>query len=315
MPLNTEEDTPQPCTTRSKKSGNKQKGKNANQQVKPASATCSTPGNGSEGVIEDENEVMARIAKAKEELKMLEAQKEAIAKEISDSSAMTASVPKIGRPPRGTSIQAGMGLLNNKPKYDAIRRLVRDLIGEAGINWELPWSEVSAIKKAKLYQTAREEAPFLKKFVNDWPTQMLAMQLMKNKRGHSYHCGYLEVPSKYSYLKANAAKRKQNGHSARVTPQLGGGEEEMNDSEPTDMPAATLGSTLKRAALATAAAQQPRKKKQKTTPGAANTRSKSKAKQRAIASPIEAEVEDDDDEEDVDETLDSNEVDVVDLEE
>ncbi|KAI9437387.1 hypothetical protein BJY52DRAFT_1196502 [Lactarius psammicola] len=285
MPLNMEEDTPQPCTTRSKKSGNKQKGKNANQQVKPASATCSTPGNGSECVIEDENEVMARIAKAKEELKMLKAQKEAIAKEISDSSAMTAS------------------------------RLVRDLIGEAGINWELLWSEVSAIKKAKLYQTAQEEAPFLKKFVNDWPTQMLAMQLMKNKRGHSYRCGYLEVLSKYSYLKANAAKRKQNGHSARVTPQLGGGEEEMNNSKPTDMPAATLGSTLKHAAPATAAARQPRKKKQKTTPGAANTRSKSKAKQRAIASPIEAEVEDDDDEEDVDKTLDSNKVDMVDLEE
>ena len=30
---------------------------------------------------------------------------------------------------------------------------MRDLIGEAGINWELPWGDVPAVKKAKLYQT------------------------------------------------------------------------------------------------------------------------------------------------------------------
>ncbi|KAI9451572.1 hypothetical protein BJY52DRAFT_1226577 [Lactarius psammicola] len=275
MPLNMEEDTPQPHMTRSKKTGVKQKNKNANQRVKPASTTRSTPGNGSEGVIEDENELIARIAKAKEELKALEVQKEAISKEITEASATTTSVPK---------------------------RLVRDLLGEAGVNWELPWSEVSAVKKAKLYQTAREEAPFLKKFANDWPTQMLAMQLMKNKRGHSYHRGYLEPRE----------NGKGGGHRASVTPQLG--EEETNDdSEPTDMSAVTLGSTLKRAAPVTAAAQQPRRKKPKTTAGAANTHSKGKAKQRA--SPIEDEDEDED--KDVDETPDSDdlEVDMVDLEE
>ena len=35
------------------------------------------------------------------------------------------------------------------------------------------------------------------------------MQLLKNKQSHSYHCGYLEVPEKYAYLKDNAAKKKQ----------------------------------------------------------------------------------------------------------
>jgi hypothetical protein len=54
---------------------------------------------------------------------------------------------------------------------------------------------------------AHEEAPFLKKFSNDWPTQALTMQLLKNKRGYSYCRGYLNVPNKYAYLKGNAAKK------------------------------------------------------------------------------------------------------------
>jgi hypothetical protein len=61
------------------------------------------------------------------------------------------------------------GLSDNKPKYDAIRvcsylsleigmkltqvqHLVWDLCGEVGMNWELPWADISAGKKAKLYQ-------------------------------------------------------------------------------------------------------------------------------------------------------------------
>jgi hypothetical protein len=112
--------------------------KTASRKAKPASATTSTPRNDSDGVIEaGENEVMARIAKAKgeteiqksgkethttrpEELKALEAQKEALSNEILAASSTSAAVSKIERP-RGVSIQEGMGLSNNKPKYDAIR--------------------------------------------------------------------------------------------------------------------------------------------------------------------------------------------------
>ena len=56
-----------------------------------------------------------------EELKALEAQKEALSKEITAASATAASVAVIGRLPRGVGIREGMGLSNNKPKYDAIR--------------------------------------------------------------------------------------------------------------------------------------------------------------------------------------------------
>jgi hypothetical protein len=55
-----------------------------------------------------------------EELKALEAQKEALSKEIEATSATTALMSKIKRP-QGASIQEGMGLSDNKPKYDAIR--------------------------------------------------------------------------------------------------------------------------------------------------------------------------------------------------
>ena len=56
----------------------------------------------------------------------------------------------------------------------------------------------------------------MKRFANDWPTQALAMQLLKNKWSHSYCCGYLEVQEMYAYLKDNAAKKKtEAGHSTR----------------------------------------------------------------------------------------------------
>ena len=107
----------------------------------------------------------------------------------------------------------------------------------------------------KLTWQARENAPFLKRFFNDWPTKALAMQLLKNKRSYSYRRGYIEVPEKYAYLKDNAAKKIQ------------GSSEEDNAREDagdlTDMPGVvTSGSKSKRAAPATAASQQPKKKKE-----------------------------------------------------
>ncbi|KAI9433387.1 hypothetical protein H4582DRAFT_2082262 [Lactarius indigo] len=318
MPLDTDEDTPQPRITRSGKVGKKQKNKNTSQQAKPASATHSTPENGTgKGVqvVEEENEIMARIKKAKEELRKLKAQRDVISREITqaEASAVAASEPKIERPPKGVSIQVGMGLADDKPRYDAIRRFVRDLIGEAGINWELPWSDVPAVKKAKLYQAARKEIPYLAKFANDWPTQVLAMQLLKNKRGHSYRRGYLDVPERYAYLKKNAAMKKQRAqsqaqesHSTRSDIDQ---EEGEDDSEPADtsMPVAR-GSVSKRTAPVSVAAQPPRKKQKKAST-AKSTRSMAKGKGKKRASTIETE--------DEDEAVDSDEVDVdmVDLEE
>ncbi|KAF8262476.1 hypothetical protein EI94DRAFT_1704735 [Lactarius quietus] len=251
MPLNTDDDTPEQHTGRPRKTANKQKSKNTSHQAKQVSATCSTPENDSDSAVEeDENGVMARIAKAK-----------------------------------GT-------------------RLIRDLVAEVGINWETPWMEISAVKKVKLYQAAHEEAPFLKKFVNDWPTQALAMQLLKNRQGHSYCHGYLEVPDKYAYLKDNAAKKKKKlealaDHSAGVMPPLGKEEEGMNEDGDvsTDTPIATLGpagpaSGLKSKRMAPVlVAAQPRKKQKKVDTTKTGTCSTAKGKGRKKPSFVESEGE------------------------
>ena len=86
-----------------------------------------------------EDEVMVHIAKAKgetthtekssnktytrlvEELKALEAQKDALTKEIEAASGAAAPVSRIPPPPKGVSIQEGMGLSDNKTRYDTIR--------------------------------------------------------------------------------------------------------------------------------------------------------------------------------------------------
>ncbi|KAH8978699.1 hypothetical protein EDB86DRAFT_2836548 [Lactarius hatsudake] len=317
MSLNMDEDAPRKRTTRSTTAGNKQKGKKGSgQQAKPASATHIPHVDGSEGVAEeDENEVMAmaQMEKVREEIKALEAQKEALVKGIAEASvAAAASLPMVERPPPKTNIQVGMRLSDDKPRYDAIRRLVRELVAAAGINWELPWAEIPARKKAKLYQAAREQAPYLKRFSNDWATEALAKQLLKNKQGHSYRRGYLDVPAKYAYLKENAAKKYRGRRSARATPalQLGSDGEEgidQDDSrESTNMSMVATGSKSKRAAPVTVA-----RKKQKLNTGTAKTHSnsraneKQKASQKASSGSMESESEDvessDNDEVDVEE--------------
>ena len=45
------------------------------------------------------------------------------------------------------------------------------------------------------------------KYTNDWATEAIARQYMKNKRSYAVQRGFLEVDAKYEYLKANAAKR------------------------------------------------------------------------------------------------------------
>jgi len=44
------------------------------------------------------------------------------------------------------------------------------------------------------------------KYTNDWATEAIARQYMKNKRSYAVQRGFLEVDAKYEYLKANAAK-------------------------------------------------------------------------------------------------------------
>lgn len=51
----------------------------------------------------------------------------------------------------------------------------------------------------------------MKRFRNDWATEELIKQFFKNKRSRAYQQGWLEVPTKYTYLKDNAGKRSTDG--------------------------------------------------------------------------------------------------------
>jgi hypothetical protein len=53
--------------------------------------------------------------------------------------------------------------------------------------------------------------PFLERFIDNWATEDLVKQFMKNRRSNHYRKGWLEVPEKYGHLKANAQKRDKNG--------------------------------------------------------------------------------------------------------
>jgi hypothetical protein len=139
--------------------------------------------------------------------------------------------------------------------------------------------------------------------------QALAMQLLKNKQGYSYCCGYLDVPNKYAYLKGNAAKKTlQEDHGAS---QLSGTEGENAEEGVGDLSGVvTLGSKPKHTAPVTVATQQPRKKKKATnsTNQAMNAwaHSTARGKGKKKVSEVEVEVELKDEDEDVDKTQDSN---------
>ena len=126
------------------------------------------------------------------------------------------------------------------------------------------------------------------------------MQLLKNKRCHSYCRGYLEVPNKYAYLKDNAAKKKlQESHSTRATPQSDGEEKANNDGNSTDVSMVASGLTCSKSkcvAPVPVAAQQPRKKQKNshTTKMHSTAKGKGKKKRGSVESEGEEEIQVDD---------------------
>ncbi|KAJ7278030.1 hypothetical protein C8J57DRAFT_1713576 [Mycena rebaudengoi] len=84
---------------------------------------------------------------------------------------------------------------------------LRDLVHNARIDWEIPWKDTPAAAKAALFEVARERPPYLAEFQNDWATEEIVKQYIKNKRNNAYKKEYITVPTKYAYLKVNAAKR------------------------------------------------------------------------------------------------------------
>ncbi|KAF8891999.1 hypothetical protein CPB85DRAFT_1257748 [Mucidula mucida] len=94
------------------------------------------------------------------------------------------SVSTIILRPKGTagtkwSIQEKMGL--GKDKYKSIQRTLKDVVHEAHMPWQLEWSKIPPQKKVDLFSLARVRIPHLAPYKNDWATEVLVRQYMKNQ--------------------------------------------------------------------------------------------------------------------------------------
>jgi hypothetical protein len=47
------------------------------------------------------------------------------------------------------------------------------------------------------------------RYEQDWATEGLARQYLKNKRSYNYRQGLIDIPDKYQYLRGNAAQRSE----------------------------------------------------------------------------------------------------------
>ena len=66
----------------------------------------------------------------------------------------------------------------------------------------------------------RSKVEGLERYEQDWATEGLARQYLKNKRSYNYRKGLLDVPEVYHYLKNNASQRsdapRSNPHKRKA---------------------------------------------------------------------------------------------------
>ncbi|KAL1719391.1 hypothetical protein EV715DRAFT_290363 [Schizophyllum commune] len=156
------------------------------------------------------------LSSLREKLAKANARARKLKQQTSSASTGSEGSGLIGRPKGIRNIQIGMGLAGGPGSkkndlYESILREVRDLVIQANLPWHLPWDDIPYEDRAKLCRAAREKAPFLRRFKNDWPAIAMAQQYCKNRRNDAYRKGLLEPPAKYAYLKDNAAKRSETG--------------------------------------------------------------------------------------------------------
>ncbi|KAJ7666789.1 hypothetical protein DFH06DRAFT_1294984 [Mycena polygramma] len=181
-------------------------------------SAAATAGPSDEGNVADElAKAIAKNAHLEKQLALAKTQAKSKTSEGVDGAS-----EKIPRP-SGTAgndfnIQDAMGLGGNttdREKYKMLLRNLRDLLLQAGIPWELPWAKVPVGLKDKFFRVAAKKHPILERYENDWATEEIAKQAIKNKRRTSYKNGSLEVPAEYAYLKANSAKRDPSAPRGR----------------------------------------------------------------------------------------------------
>ncbi|THU75863.1 hypothetical protein K435DRAFT_905802 [Dendrothele bispora CBS 962.96] len=118
-----------------------------------------------------------------------------------------------GQAQKDYSLAVKMGLSKSRKSrllYNALLRAMRDAVSASRIPWQKEWANIDAADEAMLFAVMRERNAFLKRFQNEWASEAMVRQYLKNKRKRHYQLGTLEVPQKYEYLKDNASKRDQS---------------------------------------------------------------------------------------------------------
>ncbi|KAJ8077805.1 hypothetical protein PM082_002239 [Marasmius tenuissimus] len=183
----------------------------------PGDTDVEMPGEESEETVES---LKAAVKKLQEDRDALKAKFDTLETSQRSSSSQQGSdeVLVIPRPSgvagKHFSIQIAMGLAGSKQKdmtYRGLQRCVHDHMGFARIGYELAWRDISPKTKADLFESIRADQPYLARFQNNWATEKLAKQYLKNKRKTAYKHGWLTVPEKFAYLKKNAQARSLSG--------------------------------------------------------------------------------------------------------
>ncbi|KAJ3001435.1 hypothetical protein NUW54_g6424 [Trametes sanguinea] len=90
----------------------------------------------------------------------------------------------------GFNLRHAMGLGDNLKLYRSIQRTVRALVGNAGLDHRVIWRRQPKEVIGKVLRVARKRQPYLRRFVNDWATEELAKQYLKNRRAYCRRMNY-----------------------------------------------------------------------------------------------------------------------------
>ncbi|TDL13334.1 hypothetical protein BD410DRAFT_847057 [Rickenella mellea] len=156
-------------------------------------ATAATkPNQATKKALQDKNsELETRIATLTAQLEKETAAKAAAQKKLQAAGGQKNAGGELRLRPKGTAGAGGakgynlmfeMGLGDNKEKYLAIGRSVRDNVSKVGLDKSKPYRDQPAEDLGRLFALVRNEHKFLGKFDNNWPIAELAKQYLRNHR-------------------------------------------------------------------------------------------------------------------------------------
>ncbi|CDO71845.1 hypothetical protein BN946_scf184939.g69 [Trametes cinnabarina] len=143
------------------------------------------------------DDLQAEIAALTAQIKEEKAARKQLETEMSKMKKHTKTLRRIPKPRgtvgRGLKLRKEMKLSDNKILYLACLMTVRDLCLAGRLDWKKGIREQSPTALGALYEVAREEQPYLKRFENDWATAQILIQFMANRRKNAIKNGRVIV--------------------------------------------------------------------------------------------------------------------------